>query len=171
MGLFGEPPNAIDEHFKTQHGLIGLCRGFSKFVLEDTLQHPSLVNLSSFKRRRVAWETAKLMILRNQAYSKLVETCFPAAVRLSIHPHNNAGPKFPINLIHPQFRGNSPGSTGDRGLFHIPTPWHNVTLALPDGGFAMTKHYMLQNLAQSDHQVVLVRPPSPAEGAYFKLVL
>lgn len=86
LEMFGQPPATIDERLSKDKALLGLCRGFSKFVFEDTLQHPSLRSMSQSKRKRVAWATAKLMILRNEAYSHLVEVCFPAAVRLSIHP-------------------------------------------------------------------------------------
>lgn len=86
LKLFGEPAASIDARLSSDPALMGLARGFSKFVFEDTLQHPSLAPLSQSKKKRVAWNTAKLMILRNEAYSKLVECCFPYVVRLSIHP-------------------------------------------------------------------------------------
>lgn len=86
LELYGQPPATIDERLANDKALLGLCRGFSRFVFEDTLQHPSMKAMSQSKRKRVAWSTAKLMIVRNEAYSRLVEVCFPAAVRLSIHP-------------------------------------------------------------------------------------
>lgn len=86
LALYGQPPATIDERLSNDRALLGLCRGFSRFVFEDTLQHPSMKAMSQSKRKRVAWSTAKLMILRNEAYSRLVEVCFPDAVRLSIHP-------------------------------------------------------------------------------------
>ncbi|KAL1413840.1 hypothetical protein Q8F55_001624 [Vanrija albida] len=85
MQLFGKM-GSIEERMAKDPALMALCRGFSKFVYEDTLQHHSLASMSRSKQKKVAWETAKLMILRNEAYSKLVEVAYPAAVRLSIHP-------------------------------------------------------------------------------------
>lgn len=87
LELYGQPPTSTDERLANDQALLGLCRGFSRFVFEDTLQHPSMKAMSQSKRKRVAWSTAKLMILRNEAYSRLVEVCFPSAVRLSIHPY------------------------------------------------------------------------------------
>jgi hypothetical protein len=69
---------------------------------------------------------------RNQAYSNLVELMFPNHIRLSIHAHNNSGPKFGIQLFDKsQFRTTEsldPSSiiaASSVDLLHIPTPWHN----------------------------------------------
>lgn len=84
--------------------------------------------------------------------------------------HNNAGPKFPISLVHPSFRSGLDAPV-EAQLFHIPTPWHNVVLQLPGGGYVMLKRYMLRNLETTEHQVRLVQPAAKGEGAYFRLVL
>jgi pyoverdine/dityrosine biosynthesis protein Dit1 len=38
-------------------------------------------------------------MIRNDAYSNLVSDLFPFHIRLSIHAHNNSGPKFAIRLL------------------------------------------------------------------------
>lgn len=72
--------------------------------------------------------------------------------------------------MHPSFRCGLSAPT-EQGLFHIPTPWHNVVLQLPDGGFVLLKRYMLRNLETTEHQVQLIKPATRAEGAYFRLVV
>lgn len=62
MRLFGKM-GSIDERLSEDPALMALCRGFSKFVYEDTLQHPSLSLVSRSKQKRMAWEMAKLMVL------------------------------------------------------------------------------------------------------------
>ncbi len=42
---------------------------------------------------------ARRMIVRNQCFSRLVSALYPEAIRLSIHAHNNAGPKYAIRLL------------------------------------------------------------------------
>lgn len=72
--------------------------------------------------------------------------------------------------MHPSFRSGL-GAPVEAQLFHIPTPWHNVVLQLPKGGYVMLKRYMLRNLETTEHQVRFVRPTERGEGAYFRLVL
>lgn len=90
----------------------------------------------------MAEEVALEMMRRNQAYSHLVELAMPRHVRLSIHAHNNAGPKFAISLLPTSkfrhldsFDTVGPSNTVDfeeRRHLHIPTPWHS-TLVEIDG--------------------------------------
>lgn len=73
---------------------------------------------------------------RNQAYSHLVELATPRHVLLSIHAHNNKGPKLAILLL-PQatfkpltsFDGlritTKYNQYNEKHHLHVPTPWHN----------------------------------------------
>lgn len=176
MDMFGKD-GELDARLAANPALMGLCRGFSRFVLEDTAQHPGVRRLSLNQRRKAAWDTAKWMIQRNEAYSSLVQARFPAAIRFSIHPHDNSGPKFAISLLHPSFR--PPGEVGAAGSsaagvnFHIPTPWHNVVLELPYGGYVFVKRRVLTQLAASDHEVMLVRADEDAvgQGMFYRLAV
>ncbi|KAI2626123.1 Pyoverdine/dityrosine biosynthesis protein-domain-containing protein [Hypomontagnella submonticulosa] len=111
--------------------ILALYRGFSRFMLEDLELHPHTRNMSRSKQKKLTAQVAFEMIMRNQAYSNLVELVFPNHVRLSIHAHNNAGPKFGIQLFDPAavraVESLSPDShlMTSRDLLHIPTPWHN----------------------------------------------
>jgi pyoverdine/dityrosine biosynthesis protein Dit1 len=113
-----------------------LYRGFSRFMLDDLAFHADCKNRSKSHRKRMSEKVALEMMKRNQAYSHLVEMTMPRHVRLSIHAHNNKGPKFAISLLpRQQF---APLTSFDRlrlstkydqydekHHLHIPTPWHN----------------------------------------------
>ncbi|KAI0881580.1 Pyoverdine/dityrosine biosynthesis protein-domain-containing protein [Annulohypoxylon maeteangense] len=111
--------------------ILALYRGFSRFMLEDLEHHPFTRTMSRSKQKKLSAKVAFEMIMRNQAYSNLVELLFPNHIRLSIHAHNNAGPKFGIQLFDPAVvravETLSPNSNPmtSRDLLHIPTPWHN----------------------------------------------
>ncbi|KAI2469528.1 Pyoverdine/dityrosine biosynthesis protein-domain-containing protein [Annulohypoxylon bovei var. microspora] len=111
--------------------ILALYRGFSRFMLEDLEHHPFTQTMSRSKQKKLSAKVAFEMIMRNQAYSNLVELLFPNHIRLSIHAHNNAGPKFGIQLFDPAVvravESLSPNSNlmTSRDLLHIPTPWHN----------------------------------------------
>ncbi|KAK4207861.1 spore wall maturation protein DIT1-like protein 2 [Rhypophila decipiens] len=118
--------------------VLALYRGFSRFMLEDLELHPFTQKMSRSKQKKLSSEVAFEMILRNQAYSNLVELLFPHHLRLSIHAHNNAGPKFGIQLFDPASvrvaKTLDPDSATmtTMDLLHIPTPWHNCVVRLGD---------------------------------------
>ncbi|KAF2195181.1 hypothetical protein K469DRAFT_515510, partial [Zopfia rhizophila CBS 207.26] len=107
-----------------------LYRGQTRFMLEDLTMVPTIKTLSTNQRKKVAAKVAAEMISRNQAYSNLVELLLPNYVRLSIHAHNNKGPKFAVRLL-PKSLVRPIDSLENRHEpvpayeFQIPTPWHN----------------------------------------------
>ncbi|KAK0545657.1 hypothetical protein OC845_005006 [Tilletia horrida] len=120
---------------------LALYRGFARFLLEDIGNHLGLLALgvkSVKQRKRLCERMAKVMIQRNDAYSRLVQIRFPDAVRLSIHPHDNSGPKFAVCLMHARYRLSDIHS--DTSILHIPTPWHNVVLQIPPTDEHTTQH-------------------------------
>jgi pyoverdine/dityrosine biosynthesis protein Dit1 len=119
-----------------RHSLTMLYRGFSRFMLDDLASHSDAQNKSKNQRKRLSEKVALEMMHRNQAYSHLVELTMPGHVRLSIHAHNNAGPKFAVSLLpHRSFRSLTSfddvrsATCGreydEKHHLHIPTPWHN----------------------------------------------
>ncbi|KAI1138131.1 Pyoverdine/dityrosine biosynthesis protein-domain-containing protein [Hypoxylon sp. FL0543] len=120
--------------------ILALYRGFSRFMLEDLELHPFARSLSRSKQKKLSSKIAFEMIMRNQAYSNLVEMLFPNHIRLSIHAHNNAGPKFGIQLFDPAMirAVDSLSQTGismaPNDLLHIPTPWHNSVVKFVGSG-------------------------------------
>ncbi|KAK1978786.1 pyoverdine/dityrosine biosynthesis protein [Colletotrichum cereale] len=124
--------SAVRAKIKSQNAaILALYRGFSRFMLEDLELHPHTQQMTKSQRKKLSTRVAFEMIMRNQSYSNLVELLLPNHVRLSIHAHNNAGPKFGIQLFDPAVvravEGLSPDGTpmASRDLLHIPTPWHN----------------------------------------------
>lgn len=112
------------------HGALKLYRGFSRFMAEDLSLNQHTRHLSRCKLKKLATKVAFEMIQRNEAYSNLVELFFPHHVRLSIHAHDNAGPKFGIKLLGPNVRAVEELSfvgaeMRSVDLLHVPTPWHN----------------------------------------------
>lgn len=114
---------------------IALYRGFSKFMFEDLAEQPQAKRMSAKARRKLAAKVAFEMIKRNEAYSNLVGLLLPYHLRLSIHAHNNSGPKFGIRLLsHDKVRTVKSLSLEEMqasdDLLHIPTPWHNCVVDL-----------------------------------------
>lgn len=118
----------LREQIKTpKHPRLYLYRGFNKFMHEDLINTPAAASLSKKKFKKLVSQVAFEMIRRNDAYSNLVELVFPFHLRLSIHAHHNAGPKYGIRLLDPNtcclIHHNQ--DEEDR-LLHVPTPWHNA---------------------------------------------
>lgn len=113
---------------------LSLYRGQARFM-QDDLCTPEFLAKSLKQRKKLAFIVAAEMIARNQAYSNLVELLFPNYVRLSIHAHNNRGPKFGICLF-PRDRVRAIDSIQDRHElvpayeFQVPTPWHNSIITV-----------------------------------------
>ena len=82
----GISARALREEIETSNpATLALYRGFSKFVQQDLSAHVSVKSMSGKQRQKMAKLVAFEMLLRNQAYSNLLELLFPTYVRLSIH--------------------------------------------------------------------------------------
>lgn len=115
------------------HPRLFLYRGFTKFMEEDISKLGFVSNLSRKQQKKLAAKIAFEMIKRNDAYSNLVDLCFPHHMRLSIHAHPNSGPKYGIKVVAPDicqviksFKDLTYPNYED--FLHIPTPWHNVVI-------------------------------------------
>ncbi|KAF4311959.1 pyoverdine dityrosine biosynthesis protein [Botryosphaeria dothidea] len=113
---------------------LGLYRGLSRFMLDDLSKSRAFAGLSISKRKKISSSVAAEMIVRNCAYSNLVEMLFPSHVRLSIHAHDNSGPKFAIRLLEAIAVEDLETRDAQKLLdnYHTPTPWHNC-LAYVEG--------------------------------------
>ncbi|GIG61883.1 paerucumarin biosynthesis protein PvcA [Longispora fulva] len=107
-----------------------LFNGIHRFVFEDAAAlNP---DQSRTKLRDAAKDVAYGVIARSNAWSRIVESAFPGAVRLSIHPQPVHSPKIGLHLV----------PTRDAWL----TPWHGT--ALHDGnGLALVKRAEAESLA------------------------
>ncbi|KAG5916374.1 hypothetical protein E4U42_007686 [Claviceps africana] len=125
--------------------MIALYRGFSKFMLEDLTTNKYTSHLSRSQLRKKSAKVAFEMMQRNQAYSNLVQILFPHHVRLSIHAHDNAGPKFGIQMLGRDVvptdvlpPNGSDSNSCDK--LHVPTPWHNCIVEIRgDASLYITK--------------------------------
>ncbi|KAF2008483.1 hypothetical protein BU24DRAFT_497934 [Aaosphaeria arxii CBS 175.79] len=140
-----------------------LYRGQTRFMLEDLAMVPSVINLSNKQKKKTAALVAQEMISRNQAYSNLVELLLPNYVRLSIHAHNNKGPKFAVRLlpkslvrpIESLLNRHEPVPAYE---FQIPTPWHNSIIKVEGDD--------LMYLARADVARVAIKTGTDFEGSW-----
>ncbi|KAK4196409.1 Pyoverdine/dityrosine biosynthesis protein-domain-containing protein [Triangularia verruculosa] len=152
-----------------------LYRGFSKFMLEDLENHPLTKKMSRSKQKKLSAKVAFEMIVRNHAYSNLVEMLFPNYVRLSIHAHNNAGPKFGIQLVDPaKVRAvTSLSADGElmtsTDLLHVPTPWHNCVVELQGSEIMLMTKAKLARTALGKGSFTGSLTKTDSGRAYFKL--
>ncbi|KAL2146178.1 hypothetical protein VTI28DRAFT_5018 [Corynascus sepedonium] len=133
MAGCGPQKSAVRARIESKDPAItALYRGFSRFMLEDLEHHPHTQSMTRSQQKKLSTKVAFEMIMRNQAYSNLVEMLFPNHVRL----HNNAGPKFGIQLFDPSRVRTVQALSADGelmtslDLLHIPTPWHNSVVQL-----------------------------------------
>ncbi|KAK1599728.1 pyoverdine/dityrosine biosynthesis protein [Colletotrichum navitas] len=148
--------SAVRAKIKSQDAaILALYRGFSRFMLEDLELHPHTQQMTRSQRKKLSTKVAFEMIMRNQSYSNLVELLLPNHVRLSIHAHNNAGPKFGIQLFDPAVvravEGLSPDGTPmtSRDLLHIPTPWHNCVVEVEGSPYLLVTKASIPREAMS----------------------
>ena len=107
MSLYGGSLQDIDHSIKEDKDCCMLYCGFKRFPFEDKLR---VSEMSTRQKSKDAAARARRVLLRNEAYSSLVNDLFSKHIRLSIHPHDNTK-KFGVNLVGGSLWG---------------TPWHNV---------------------------------------------
>ncbi|KAF2687667.1 hypothetical protein K458DRAFT_360217 [Lentithecium fluviatile CBS 122367] len=150
-----------------------LYRGQTRFMLEDLADVPSVKSLSTKQRKKTAALVAQEMMSRNQAYSNLVELLLPNHVRLSIHAHNNKGPKFAVRLL-PKTMVRPIESLENRFEpvsayeFQLPTPWHNSIIKVEgDELLYLARSQVARNaMAGPDFEGAWVDGP---DGSYFSV--
>lgn len=118
----GRSLDAIREEVRSTFEAKSMFNGIHRFVFEDrvVLQPEKSRNKLREEGKGVAYE----VIQRSNAWSGLVESLFPEAVRLSIHPQFSASSKLGFRLVDCE---NIWG-----------TPWHNVA-CLGKNGFRLIK--------------------------------
>lgn len=114
----------LDTELKTNDNLLHVYRGYLIFMTDDLEQQLERMDISNTKKRKYVSSVAKQLLRRGNVYSSLLHRKFPEHVRLSIHGHNNAGPKFAVAI--------SPENA-------CKTPWHNCVLLRRNGKLDMMK--------------------------------
>ena len=148
---------------KQEPDALGLYRGQTRFMLEDLADIPSVKSLSGKQKKKTAALVAEEMMSRNQAYSNLTELLLPNYVRLSIHAHNNAGPKFAIRLL-PANMVRAIDSLETRlepnpvYEYQLPTPWHNCMIKVEGDEFMyLAKAQVARDLPPQRRSVSSIR--------------
>lgn len=149
VSYFGRKIEDITKRVEVDEDYAKMYCGFTKFLLEDLYNFMEneknalrkKFQMSRTQMKKDAKERAKFVMMRNDAYSRMVGILFPLHVRLSIHAHNNSGPKFAIRLL-PLEKINEK-LVSDKNL-HIPTPWHNVVVEDKNGKFVLMKRFQIE---------------------------
>lgn len=115
---FGITEEQLEHLILTDADTRSLYQGMIRFMSED-------IRILGFDSRnqlhKAAKRLARRMMLRNEAYSRIVNKEFASYVRLSMHPSINNGKKYSFALI--------PG----RHVKH--SPWHSALVVDDNGGY------------------------------------
>ncbi|HEX8502995.1 MAG TPA: L-tyrosine/L-tryptophan isonitrile synthase family protein [Pyrinomonadaceae bacterium] len=126
---YAEPLETIEERVRTYERHRALFNGVHRFLFEDRLVIEP--GKSRNRLRQECRERALQVIRRSEAWGRLIQECFPVALRLSIHPQPPHSDKIGILL----------GEAKDAWL----TPWHGVALKT-GGGFRLVRRHEAEAL-------------------------
>ena len=118
MAAYGSDLSWVEERLERDEDFTQVYIGFKRFMQRDLMLPPETTKT---KRIALAASTAKMMCLRNEAYSNFTTDLFPHHVRLSIHQHSNIR-KFSVKMME--------GKPMPR------TPWHSVAVKI-EGKFVL----------------------------------
>jgi len=110
--LYSEPVETIQERVRAFEHHRSLFNGIERFMWEERPQAAS--GTSKTQERKLNKERAYRVVQRSEAWGRVVSECFPAALRLSIHPQAPHAEKIGILL----------GDAADTWI----TPWHGVAV-------------------------------------------
>eukprot|EP00211_Chloroparvula_japonica_P001654 CAMPEP_0119131208 /NCGR_PEP_ID=MMETSP1310-20130426/9729_1 /TAXON_ID=464262 /ORGANISM="Genus nov. species nov., Strain RCC2339" /LENGTH=578 /DNA_ID=CAMNT_0007121763 /DNA_START=59 /DNA_END=1795 /DNA_ORIENTATION=+ len=114
----------LDAALKTDENLLQVYRGYLKFMTDDLEVQLDAMDVSKNMKKRHVSAVAKELLRRGHVYSYVLARKFPDCVRLSIHCHNNAGPKIAV-AVSPHYQAR--------------TPWHNVMVLRRTGRLELMK--------------------------------
>lgn len=112
VALFGPEIEEIRAAAKASPERRSMLDGIHRFMKDDLgFHHPELSrNQLMLRSKKLAYQ----VVQRSQSWDNLLETVFPEALRLSIHPYPIEHRKFGVKLV--------------AGEDRWATPWHNVTV-------------------------------------------
>src|SRR5262249_28618913 len=109
---YSETTEAIRERLHSNENQQALFNGIQRFLFEDRVVLEK--DKSRTRLRNESKDRTYELVRRSDAWGRLVADCFPASLRLSIHPQPAHSEKIGILL----------GESRDVWL----TPWHSVAL-------------------------------------------
>jgi pyoverdine/dityrosine biosynthesis protein Dit1 len=113
---WGEEEAALLGQVEASPSLRAQLDGMHRFMFEDDIVLAK--DTSRTQVRKHARHKAVAVLLRSRAWGRLLASCFPSALRLSIHPQPPVSDKLGVHLL----------PTPDAWL----TPWHGVALLESD---------------------------------------
>lgn len=116
MDHFGITHAELDYRILTDANTTSLYNGMMRFMEQDLAIRPYD---SKNQLHKAAKKMAREMMVRNEAFSALVNKEFAGYIRLSMHPSTNDGKKFSFQLV--------PSNNAKH------SPWHSVVLVHSDG--------------------------------------
>jgi pyoverdine/dityrosine biosynthesis protein Dit1/AcrR family transcriptional regulator len=129
---YAESNEAIRERLHSNESQQALFNGIQRFLFEDCVELEK--EKSRTRIRTECKDRTYEVVRRSDAWGRLVADCFPAALRLSIHPQPPHSEKIGILL----------GESRDVWL----TPWHAVALK-ENGKFRLAKRREAEELGAS----------------------
>jgi pyoverdine/dityrosine biosynthesis protein Dit1/AcrR family transcriptional regulator len=126
---YADALGSIEERVRCYQHHQMLFNGIQRFLFEDRIACET--EKSRTQVRKECKERTYLVIQRSDAWSRLLSDCFPAALRLSIHPQNPHSEKIGILL----------GDADDAWL----TPWHGVAVRR-EGQFTLMRRHEAEAL-------------------------
>ena len=120
---------SIEARVRTYEHHQMLFNGIQRFLFEDRIAIET--EKSRTRVRNECKDRTYLVIQRSDAWGRLLSDCFPAALRLSIHPQSPHSEKIGILL----------GDAADTWL----TPWHGVAIER-NGKFQLTRRHEAEAL-------------------------
>ncbi|WP_432187297.1 L-tyrosine/L-tryptophan isonitrile synthase family protein [Streptomyces sp. Tue6028] len=112
-------PETVRAEIGADDHALALYRGITRFLVEDSADHPGTRSALQRACRRRAYG----VIRRSRAWGDLVADHHPYSVRLSIHPQPVGATKFGIRLL------DAPDAWT--------TPWHSAALRRTDGTWTL----------------------------------
>lgn len=109
---FSESVEATKSKIKNDPQAQQQFNGIHRFIFEDNVSTFSFISRN--KIRSISKNIAYQVIQRSNAWSALLKTAFPAAIRLSIHPQMCGSDKIGVMLL----------KSSDKWA----TPWHRVVI-------------------------------------------
>lgn len=135
---FGISGQELDDRIRNRPDINMLYCGMLRFMQEEIMWREEFPSRKALEK--ASKPITRAMMLRNEAYSNLIDALFPQAIRLSIHPSTNSGHKYSFNLVQ-----------GDDGWA---SPWHNVAVLRKDGQSKLMKRKLAE---EQGYEVVTER--------------
>jgi len=116
LNEFGYSEEELTDKIMTNQDTTMLYNGMNIFMQQEKIWTEDMSKRQIIKSAK---ELAKSMIIRSEAYTKLIKANFPDSIRLSCHPSTNEGTKYSWRFVD--------------GVTVSASPWHNVLCVYENG--------------------------------------